>query len=148
LNLADAILIKDNHLIAFQRQQGLEDPEQIIREVVLRALAAPGACFELEVEGRRQAMAALSTFEQERAKNASATQPAMILMLDNFKPPDAGALVEQIRAMAVYERVLLEASGDITEATLPQWAATGVDVVSLGALTHSTRSFNLSLEFH
>ncbi len=147
LNLADAILIKDNHLIAFQRQQGLEVPEQIIREVVLRALAAPGACFELEVEGRRQAMAALATFEHETANNAGAT-PSMILMLDNFRPAEARALVERIREMPIYEQVLLEASGDITEATLAEWAATGVDVVSLGALTHSTRNFNLSLELH
>ncbi|WP_009963574.1 nicotinate-nucleotide diphosphorylase [Verrucomicrobium spinosum] len=64
-----------------------------------------------------------------------------VILLDNM-PPD----VIREAVSLVNKRVLLEASGGITLDTLPQYAATGVDAISIGALTHTVRALDLSLE--
>jgi nicotinate-nucleotide pyrophosphorylase (carboxylating) len=63
------------------------------------------------------------------------------IMLDNFSVTDAHKAVELIN-----HKFEVEASGGITEATLRQYAETGVDFISVGALTHSVKSLDLSLK--
>jgi nicotinate-nucleotide pyrophosphorylase (carboxylating) len=103
----------------------------------------PVDSFEIEVETPAEGIAALSAFEEavERAPNS----PAMVIMLDNFAPQEATAFIDEVHECALCERILFEVSGDITEATLPIWAKTGADVLSLGALTHSVKAFNVSM---
>jgi nicotinate-nucleotide pyrophosphorylase (carboxylating) len=67
------------------------------------------------------------------------------LLLDNFTPAELRELVPRIRAKA--PKVFLEASGGIALENLKDFASTGVDAVSMGALTHSVRSVDLSLQF-
>jgi nicotinate-nucleotide pyrophosphorylase (carboxylating) len=145
LSLADGILIKDNHLAVLKRQTGSASIEEAIRQAVGLALAAPTPAdsFEIEVETAAQGIAALSAFEE--AVRHMPTPPAMIIMLDNFDPQEATAFIDEIRGCAICQRILFEASGDITEANLSLWANTGADVLSLGALTHSVKAFNVSM---
>lgn len=143
LSLSDGILIKDNHLAALKRQSGFKTVEEAIQLAVNKVLATAVDTFEIEVESPAQAEAALTAFE--RGIGSASHQPTMVVMLDNFEPQGVSALIQNVQSRAIYQRVLFEASGDITAATLPAWIPSGVDVVSLGALTHSVKALNVSM---
>jgi len=124
LNLGDGVLIKDNHLAAL-RSSGVG-----LGEVVRKARkGAPRAMkVEVEVESVKQAREALSA-------------GADIIMLDNMNVKDM-RLVEEL----VQGRALLEASGGITLDNVRSVAEAGVDIISVGALTHSAKALDISLE--
>jgi nicotinate-nucleotide pyrophosphorylase (carboxylating) len=126
--LFDAVLIKDNHL-AWLSKQG--DP-------VLRALAAArrnapaGTVIEVEVD---------SLADLERALSCDPD----IVLIDNF---GLGDLAEAVRLRdRMRPRVLLEASGGITLDRVRALAETGVDRISVGALTHSAPALDIALDF-
>lgn len=120
LGLSDAFLIKENHIIA----------SGSVRKAVEKALwLEPDVPVEVEVESLQELQDALDA-------------GADIIMLDNFSfemMHDAVALTAK--------RALLEVSGNVTETTLPQIAKTGVDFVSVGALTKHVRALDLSMRF-
>ena len=124
MNLADGVLIKDNHQVAL-RSHGLG-----LKEVVKKARKhAPRAMrVEVEVESVKQAQAVLSA-------------GADIIMLDNMKLEDMRKVVKLVKGKA-----LLEASGGITLDNVRSVAETGVDYISIGALTHSAKALDISLE--
>ena len=130
VGLFDFVLIKDNHLAWLA-----SGPDPIGRAVALaRGNSPPGTTVEVEVE--------VDSLEQ--LDRALACRPDMVL-IDNFPP---GAMAEAVRRRdANAPGVLLEASGGITLATLPAIARTGVDRISVGALTHSARSLDVGLDF-
>ena len=123
-DLSDGALIKDNHLAAGRLNElSLGDVVRRMRE------SAPGA-WEIEVE--------VETLDQLReAVNAGAD----IVMLDNMTPSEMAEAV-----MVVDGRALTEASGGITLENVREVAATGVDRISVGALTHSVTGVDISLE--
>jgi nicotinate-nucleotide pyrophosphorylase (carboxylating) len=120
MGLDDAILVKDNHLAL-----GGGDFEAAVRSARSRFGRLP-----LEVEAR-------TTAEVERAV---AAKPDLIL-LDNMTPDDLRRAVAMVAG-----RVPLEASGGITFENLSAVAATGVDFVAMGQLTHSAPAVDLSLK--
>lgn len=123
--LGDGVLIKDNHIAALRAQGvGLE-------EVVERARANAPHTVRIEVEVQTVA-------EAEEALRGGAD----ILLLDNMP---ADAMREAVAVVA--GRALLEASGGITLDNVAEVAATGVDLISVGALTHSSRALDISMEF-
>ncbi len=123
-DLGDAVLIKDNHLAAI----GGEHP---IRDAVLAAKKRAPHTSKVEVE-------VVDLAGVQEALDAGAD----IIMLDNM------GLDEMSRAVALVDgRALLEASGGITLETIREVAATGVDLISAGALTHSAPSLDISLDF-
>ncbi|MDE1189593.1 MAG: carboxylating nicotinate-nucleotide diphosphorylase [Pantoea sp.] len=120
LGLSDAFLIKENHIIA----------SGSVRQAVEKALwLQPDVPVEVEVE---------TLTELQDALNAGAD----IIMLDNFS-------LEMMREAVTLtqKQALLEVSGNVTESTLPQIAQTGVDYVSVGALTKHIRALDLSMRF-
>lgn len=119
--LSDGILIKDNHIAATGS----------VSEAVARARAsAPhGLKIEVEVEDLEQLDEAI-------------TAGADIVLLDNFSVELLRAAVDKAKG-----RVILEASGGITLDTIRSIAETGVDFISSGALTHSARAIDLTMEF-
>jgi nicotinate-nucleotide pyrophosphorylase (carboxylating) len=123
-NLGDGILIKDNHIAALQRQ-GIT-----LEEVVRRArVHAPHSLrIEVEVETITQATEALNG-------------GAEILLLDNMGLEDMRKVVELVKG-----RALTEASGGITLENVRAVGETGVDIISVGALTHSVKSMDISLD--
>jgi nicotinate-nucleotide pyrophosphorylase (carboxylating) len=124
-DLADGILIEDNHL-ALAAKSGLGLAGAIARA---RAGRPAGLLVEVEVTSLAQAREA-------------ADAGADMLLLDNMSPPALRSV-----AAALGGRVQLEASGGITLANLRAVAATGVQRISIGALTHSAPVLDLSLEF-
>ena len=123
-NLGDGVLIKDNHIEALTRR-GVGFG-QIVR--LARANAPHSLRIEIEVETPEQAREALEA-------------GAEILLLDNMSLEDMRHVVEMCRGKA-----MTEASGGIGLHNVKEVAATGVDLISVGALTHSARSLDFSLE--
>ena len=120
LGLSDAFLIKENHIIA----------SGSIRQAVEKAFwLHPDVPVEVEVE-------LLEELDQALAAGAD------IIMLDNFTLDAMRDAVARAQG-----RAQLEVSGNVTEATLPQIAQTGVDYVSVGALTKHVRALDLSMRF-
>lgn len=124
MHLGDGILIKDNHLAAL-RSEGLS-----IKEIIARARQnAPGGVkVEMEVNTPQGALEA-------------AEAGADVIMLDNMRLEDMRQAVK-----AVHGRALVEASGGITLGTVRAVAETGVDFISVGALTHSVKALDISLK--
>jgi nicotinate-nucleotide pyrophosphorylase (carboxylating) len=123
-NLADGVLIKDNHLLAAEGD-GLSLGEAIGHA---RARAPHTMRIEVEVETLEQLDAAL-------AAGADA------VLLDNMTPDRLREAVARARGKAI-----TEASGGITLATIRAVAETGVDLISVGALTHSAPALDISLD--
>ncbi len=124
LHMGDGILVKDNHLAAL-RALGLSLTEIITRA---RRNAPPGMTVEVEV-----------TTVQEAGEAAEAG--ADIIMLDNMGPEEMRQAVDMVAG-----RARIEASGGITLANVRQAAMAGVDIISIGALTHSVKALDISLE--
>ena len=118
-NLSDAAMIKDNHI----------DAAGGITKAVTRLRSKTGHMTKIEVETR-------NLDELREALEAGAD----IIMLDNMSPELMKQAVEITNG-----RALLEASGGITEETLRAVAETGVDIISVGALTHSVKAFDISM---
>jgi nicotinate-nucleotide pyrophosphorylase (carboxylating) len=122
-NLSDAVLVKDNHLAG-----------TTIADAVRRARAMwPGRMVEVECDRPDQV---------EEACRARATA----VLLDNMTPDEARACVVLARRTAGDAGVLVEISGGVNLATAPAYAATGVDLISVGALTHSVPVLDFGLD--
>ena len=115
------MLIKDNHI------EAVGSPAEAVR----RARAHVGDDMTVEVEIER-----LEDLESVIEAGAD------VVMLDNMAPDRMRQAVEQANG-----RVLLEASGGITLETIRAVAESGVDLISVGALTHSSPSLDVALDF-
>lgn len=125
LGLFDLVLIKDNHLAVLRAQSS-----RAIALAVERARAChPDLRIEVEADTLEQA-------EQAVAARAD------IILLDNMTPDQLRAAVQRIAG-----RARTEASGGVTLATVRAIAETGVDFISVGALTHSARATDIGLDF-
>ena len=124
LDLSHMVMVKDNHVA----EMGLESAVEHFRERVSFATKV-----EVEVE---------TVDDAPRAAAAGAD----VVLLDNMTPAETGRAVERLRERGadLDRAVLAEASGGITVETVPDYAATGVDVVSMGSLTHSAASLDYS----
>jgi nicotinate-nucleotide pyrophosphorylase (carboxylating) len=124
LHLGDAVLIKDNHIAAL-RATGMS-----LREIIDKARrnVPQGMTIEVEVTSKEEAHDALKA-------------GADTIMLDNMKPDEMRKIVGMVAGQAK-----LEASGNITLKNVHEVASTGVDMISIGALTHSYKSLDISLE--
>ena len=118
-NLSDGAMLKDNHIDAYG---GITPAVQALRAKI-------GHMVKIEVEVR-------TLTELEEALSAGAD----IIMLDNMSCEEMTRAVQLVNG-----RVPLEASGNVTEATIRSIAETGVDIISLGALTHSVKCFDISM---
>ena len=123
-NLADGILIKDNHIEAM-RSKGMS-----LRETVEQAIKSASHTIKVEVE-----VTNLEELEEALAAGAH------IVLLDNMSPEQMRRCVEIVDGRAV-----LEASGGITMETVRAVAETGVDLISVGGLTHSVSALDISLD--
>ncbi|ERI08748.1 nicotinate-nucleotide diphosphorylase [Aneurinibacillus aneurinilyticus ATCC 12856] len=122
LGLFDAVMIKDNHIKAAGG----------IHEAISHARAAIPHTMRVEVE--------VETLAQ--LEEAIAAKPD-IIMLDNM---DTKTMTEAVRRVA--GRMIVEASGGVNLDTVEEIAATGVDVISVGSLTHSVTALDISLDLN
>jgi nicotinate-nucleotide pyrophosphorylase (carboxylating) len=125
LRLDDCVLIKDNHLELIPS----------ITDAVVRAKDRVSFTKKIEVEVRTLAEAA-----------EAAEAGADIVMFDNMSPGEIRICLGALKGRGLHEGRLFEASGGITHENLADYAGSGVDIVSMGSLTHSVRSLNVKLE--
>jgi nicotinate-nucleotide pyrophosphorylase (carboxylating) len=123
-NLNDMAMIKDNHRVCCQGQDMNKVIEKLKRKIKAKIV--------VEVDSLRQLKEILGS-------------KAAIILLDNMSPKQVAQAVRLRRQAG--SRVLLEASGGITLKNVRQYAATGVERISVGALTHSIQSLDISMEF-
>ena len=131
MGLFDGVLVKDNHIASWSRQVGNSRLADAVRQA--RAESPPGVSVEFEVD----------TLEQFR--DVLEGRPDIVL-LDNMNTDELREAVRIRNENA--PNVLLEASGGITLDTVRAIAETGVERISIGALTHSARCFDLGFDFH
>jgi nicotinate-nucleotide pyrophosphorylase (carboxylating) len=124
LRLDDMILLKDNHVAIAGS----------VENAVKKAKAA-SVSRKIEAE-------VTSVADALKAAEAGAD----IVMLDNFSPKQVREAVEGLKKAGFFGKVLLEISGGITEQNLLEYASEQVDVISMGALTHSVKALDISLE--
>jgi len=125
LHLDDLILIKDNHLAV------IGDVGQAVRKV--RKAVSFSKKIEIEVSKGTDAL--------EAAKAG-----ADIVMLDNFSPQQIRKTIGLLKREGFRDKVLIEASGGVNERNILQFAATGVDILSLGEITDGAKALDMSLE--
>ena len=149
LGLYDAILIKDNHLEAI-KEEGIED---VIGTAIERAYSLKG-CYhpkfvEIEVKNAEEAVRAAEKYKELYANDYVSEclyQPEtpFIIMFDNMKVSEIKKAVCELKEKKLYDYVLLEASGKITEKNVWEYTSTEVDAISIGELTHSTKALDIS----
>ncbi len=125
IGLFDMVLIKDNHLVALQN----EKPNAIAAAVTRAREKFPKLKVEVEADTRAQVVQA-------------ADAGADIILLDNMTTAQLRAAVKMIRG-----RAKTEASGGVNLKTVRAIAKTGVDFISVGAITHSARAVDIGLDF-
>ena len=123
--LDDMVLIKDNHIAAYGTPL----------EALLRAKENTSFSkkIEIEVESLDDAI--------DCVKNG-----ADIVMLDNMAPNEVREVLDKLNELNIRNNSLIEVSGGITDETILDYADLGIDIISIGALTHSSRSLNFSLK--
>ncbi len=124
MSLSSMILLKENHIAAYGN-------------------------FEKAVNTARRRVSFSQKIEVEVKNESEAIEAAKskvdIMMLDNFSIDKINSSIPLIRK--INPEILIEASGNIDETNLEEYARTGVDIISMGKLTHSVKSFDLSLIF-
>ena len=123
MSLSDGILIKDNHLMLVP----LTD--------AIRAAKVVSAYRKVEVE-----------VETSQDALTAAKEGADIILLDNMAPRQVQETLAGLKRSGLRDRVIIELSGGIDEATLPEYAALDVDIISMGTLTHTVKNFSITLE--
>ena len=125
LHLDDLIIVKDNHLMV------VGDVGEAVKSV--REAVSFSKKIEIEVSTEGEA------FEAAKAG-------ADIVMLDNFSPQQIKNTMVLLDREGLRSKVLIEASGGINEQNVLEFAATGVDILSLGEITDSVKALDMSLE--
>jgi nicotinate-nucleotide pyrophosphorylase (carboxylating) len=125
LHLDDMILIKDNHI------------------------AIAGSITDTVAKTRKKASFS-KKIEVEISHPSEVLEVAEsgvdIMMLDNFTPKQVRDAIDLLKGRRIRNRILVEASGGITEQNILKYAAAGVDIVSLGEITQSAKALDISLE--
>ncbi len=119
-NLGDMVMIKDNHLSLISLDEAMERLKDL------------SFTKKIEVEA-----------DSEELALKAAELGADIVMLDNMSPEEVCRIAEKLKGKY---NVLVEVSGGITEENIEKYARCNVDIISMGALTHSARSINFSME--
>lgn len=122
-SLSDGILIKDNHLAIVSLPAAIEGAQSgsVYRKI------------EVEVETANAAILA-------------AVSGADIILLDNMTPDDVEYTISALESRDIRKGRLIEISGSINEENIVKYVFPGVDIISIGALTHSVTNFDVSLE--
>ena len=139
LDLSSAILVKDSHLEVIN--------DDVKKAVILVSKNKKTKYIEIEVKNEKEALEAAETIIKLKSKKLFA------IMFDNMKPSIIKKTIIKIHNLINKNSIhndkkiiLFEASGGINQENIKEYAKTGVDIISLGILTHSAKTLNISLE--
>ncbi len=133
INLNDAVLIKNNHLGSMQDNEF---------ELANKPLPTNLSFFEVEVNTMQEAV------YYALKMNEMNSDIEKIIMLDNMWPEQILSTIENLKDKNLYDGILIEASGGISLENLDQYLNTGVDIISMGELTHSARAVDISMKIN
>jgi nicotinate-nucleotide pyrophosphorylase (carboxylating) len=140
LGLYDAAMLKENHLRILQQIDGYQTVAAALEEIPVNN---PTMNFiEVEVTNANEFRQIAELLIQ--SKNTT----AKVIMFDHFPAEQIRRLIGETRKQGHYDQLLFEASGNITLNNLAEYGDSGVDVISVGALTHSIKSIDFSLLFY
>ena len=122
-NLSDMVMIKDNHIKLLGIDQAVKNAKKIA-----------GFTRKIEIE-----------IEQIKDAVLAARLGVDIIMLDNCTPEQIRTVMELLEKENLREKITLEASGNINTKNIKEYAATGIDVISIGSLTHSAAWLDVSM---
>lgn len=125
LRMESCVLIKDNHITIIG---SVKKAVGIAKEKVSFTNK-----IEVEVKTKKEAIEAVEA-------------GANIVMLDNMEPREIIETVKGLENRGLRERIIIEASGGINETNVSQYAKTGVDIISMGSLTHSCRAVDINMD--
>jgi nicotinate-nucleotide pyrophosphorylase (carboxylating) len=125
LHLDDMILIKDNHIAV------AGSAEAAVKKA--KAMASFSKKIEVEISDAADVLKVVAA-------------GADVVMLDNFTPSQIKQACGLLKKAGCSDKVLLEASGGVTEENIKDYAKTSVNIISIGALTHSPKALDISLE--
>jgi nicotinate-nucleotide pyrophosphorylase (carboxylating) len=140
LSLSDEILIKDNHIDILAEKfkvSRFESLKMIFNHIKNSLVKNP---FEIEVETEKEAY-----FLNNIYQKINITAP-LIIMLDNFKPKIALKTIKTIKQQNNSKPIFFELSGGINENNIKEYDSVRADVLSIGALTHSAKALDISLQ--
>lgn len=141
LDLSDGMLLKDNHLALLQEACGLKsEAEAIVYALERTSIYDQEAVIEVEATTEKAVREAIAVYNTRKRKNPLA------ILLDNFSTPKAERVLKKMKGKYDLANVAFEASGGINLDNLLDWAKTGVDIISVGALTHSPKAADLSMD--
>lgn len=151
--LFDAILIKDNHLSSVGQEAGVTDRIHTALDRAFRYSGKPAPSFiEIEAASMDEAIRAAEVYSDLRDAGAApggvpfgvSFGVPFIIMLDNLRPGTIRKIVQELKRKDLYDMVLIEASGGIKRKNLEKYAMSGVDAISIGAITHSVTALDIS----
>ncbi|MFH1995693.1 MAG: nicotinate-nucleotide diphosphorylase [Candidatus Omnitrophota bacterium] len=147
MGLYDQVLIKDNHIVAYTKNEIAAKKGSVAAHNVIHSLSAAnvrGIIAQARKYAPKGIPVEVEVASIEEFREALAAGPD-IIMLDNMRPADVSACVE-IRKKSEHIKPVIEASGGITIDNVRNYAQTGVDMISVGCLTSSVRAIDMSME--
>jgi len=139
LNLDDAILIKDTHIDL------LDHNWKGILEQLLNT-EDPGRFIEIEVEKESEAFEIASQYAHTSTQSRLALKVPWVIMFDNMSPLQIKKTLSILQKRKLSTNLLFEASGGINTKNMAAYGKSGVDIISMGALTHSASALDFSLK--
>src|SRR3989338_4710590 len=140
LGLFDSILIKDNHLGFLDK-----DLSKDLFFALLSAAIKRGKSRFIEIEAAYPSRARLAAGYIDTIRKKTRAKIPFIIMLDNFSPGVIWKTLKRIKKECL-KNILIEASGGINEKNIKKYCIKGVDVVSMGCLTNSAKSLDMSMK--
>lgn len=137
LNLSDAVLVKDNHLAFYENS-----PAKLLENFIQPK--NPYKFFEIEIDDPDKVIETAKLLI--KAQTAKKIPSPAIIMLDNIVPIKIEQLLRTLREEALFDNLIFEASGGINENNISSYVKTGIDVISMGALTQKIEPIDISLE--
>lgn len=140
LGLWESIMVKDNHLTEL-KLQGFDDP---IKEAIHRAWnhKEKSVFIVIEVLSLDEACHAARLFKSLKKDKAEKTP--CVVMLDHMIPEEIVKTITELKSKDLYDYVLLEASGNIDNHNVYDYAASQPDIISMGSITHSAQAFDFT----
>ncbi len=128
-SLSDTILIKENHLVLFHNED--------IKDIVTKFKQVSSFTKKIDIE-----VETMEEFEEVLESDPD------IIMLDDFTPDQIRKSIEILNSHKLRKKPLIELSGGINADNIENYLLNGVDIISIGALTHSVKSIDFSLKIH
>ncbi len=139
LGLFDSVLIKDNHIALFDGK--IED---LLNIFIKKSNDLDFRFIEIEVGSLKKAMEICKIFNKYQDNGLLKSIP--VLLLDNISFKDIEEIIQKVKKEDLYNNILFEASGGIKEDNLINYAKTGVDIISMGALTSNSCLLDMSMK--